>query len=252
MIGESRMLADDIYTEALTIAAKHHATDIRIGLGYTAVVLEDGRCGLGYTLHEQEHESCTAIPEAGELAGRSASELIAWIKQPDEIAAAVGLATVNALIPIPDSAVESDILQLLSTGPEDVVGMIGYFGPLVAPIKNSCKILHIFERKPIPDLGVLPDSAAADLLPQCNIAVISATTLLNRTMDDLLNYCKSAREVAILGPSTPFLPKVFKKRGVTILSGVHVLDAQRILRIVSEGGGTRKFGAAVRKLTLRV
>jgi uncharacterized protein len=246
------MLAEDIYQEALKFSAPHHATDIRIGLGYTAVVMEDGRCGLGYTLREQEHESCTAIPEAGELAGRSASELIAWIKQPDEIACAVGLAAINALLPVLAGAAEADILKLLSTQSEDVVGMIGYFGPLVAPIRKTCRTLHIFERKPIPDLGVLPDSAAAELLPQCHVVVISATTLLNRTMEDLLHHCTSAREIAILGPSTPFLPQVFKKRGVTILSGVQIVDAPRILRIVSEAGGTRKFGSAIRKLTLRI
>jgi uncharacterized protein len=246
------MLAEEIYQYALAISDQNRATDIRVGLGYTAVALEDGRSGLAYTLHEQEHESCTVIADAGTLAGRKASELISWIKQPDEIARAIGLATANALFPVPDGAVESDILDILSHGLEDTVGMIGYFGPLVGPIRKSCRALHIFERKPIPDLGVLPDSAAGEILPQCQVVVMSATTLLNRTIDELLNHCRSAREIAILGPSTPFLSEPFKKRGVTILSGVQVLDTPRILQIVSEAGGTRKFGRAVRKLTMRI
>jgi hypothetical protein len=48
------------------------ALDIRIGLGYTAVLLENGSCGLAYTLHEKEHESCGVMPDAGKLAGRKA------------------------------------------------------------------------------------------------------------------------------------------------------------------------------------
>jgi uncharacterized protein len=247
-----QMLADEIYQSALAISDQHRATDIRVGLGYTAVALEDGRCGLAYTLREQEHESCTVIADAGTLMGRKASELISWIKQPDEIACAIGLATANALFPIPDGAAQSDILEMLSPRSEDAVGMIGYFGPLVGPIRKSCRVLHIFERKPIPDLGVLPDSAAGDILPQCQVVVISATTLLNRTIDELLNHCGSAREIAILGPSTPFVSEPFKKRGVTILSGIQVLDTPRILQVVSEAGGTRKFGQAVRKLTMRI
>jgi hypothetical protein len=246
------MLNDEIYREVLAIAAEHRAAEVRIGLGYTAVALEDGRCGLAYTLHEKEYESCTVIAEAGTLAGRKASELIAWIRQPDQTACAIGLATANALICLPEGAAESDILDLLPIGSENTVGMIGYFGPLVGPIRKRARILHIFERKPIPDLGVLPDSAAGDLLPECQVVVLSATTLLNHTIDGLLDHCTAAREIAILGPSTPFLPGVLIKRGVTILSGVQVVDAPQVLRVVSEAGGTRKFGSAVRKLTLRV
>jgi uncharacterized protein len=246
------MLADEIHAEVLTIAAEHRAADIRVGLGYTAVALEDGRCGLSFTLHEQEYESCTVLADAGTLAGRNASELISWMKRPDETACAIGLATVNALIGMPKDATESDVLDLLPVEPEDAVGMIGYFGPLVDSIKKRARVLHIFERKPIPDLGVLPDSAARDLLPQCQVVVLSATTLLNHTLDGLLDLCKAAREIAVLGPSTPFLPGVFKRRGVTLLSGIHVVDGPQVLRVVSEAGGTRNFGRAVRKLNLKL
>lgn len=252
ILDENLMLNDEIYREVRQIAGEHRAEDIRIGLGYTAVTLEDGRCGLAYTLHEKEYESCTVIAEAGTLAGRKASELIAWMKQPDETACAVGLATANALIEIPQSAAEADILDLLPVGPEDAVGMIGYFGPLVGSIKKRARALHIFERKPILELDVLPDSAAGDLLPQCQIVILSATTLLNHTIDGLLDSCKAAREIAVLGPSTPFLPVSFRKWGVTILSGIQVIDAHQVLRVVSEAGGTRSFGKAIRKLTLKM
>ena len=245
------MITDEIYIDVLAIAADHRVADIRVGLGYTAVALEDGRCGLAFTLHEKEYESCTVIAEAGTLAGRNASELISWIKQPDETACAIGLATANALIDIPPAATKTDVLDLLPVGPEDAVGMIGYFGPLVSSIRGRARILNIFERKAIPELGVLPDSAAVDVLPECQIVVISATTLLNHTLDGLLELCKRAREIAILGPSTPFLPGPFIRRGVTLLSGIQVVDAPRVLRIVSEAGGTRSFGPAIRKLSLR-
>jgi hypothetical protein len=45
------------------------------------------------------------------------------------------------------------------------MGMIGYFGPLVGPVRESCHVLHIFERKPIPDLGGLHASSAGEILP---------------------------------------------------------------------------------------
>lgn len=246
------MLINEIAEHALSLADELRATDIRIGLGYTAVALEDGRCGLAYTLHEKEYESCTVIAEAGTLAGRKASELVSWMKEPDETACAVGLATANALLGVPESAAEADILDLIQIESEDRVGMIGYFGPLVTPIKKLARALHIFERKAIPDLEVLPDSAAEKLLPQCQVAIISATTLLNQTIDGLLSSCTGAREIAILGPTTPFVSEPFRKRGVTILSGVQVTNGPQVLRVVSEAGGTRSFGKAIRKLAIRI
>ncbi len=244
-------VANELVAHGLETAGTVTVADIRIGLGYTAARLEDGRCGLAYTLHEKEYESCCVIPDAGNLAGRKAADLIPWMGSPDVTACAVGLATLNALIPTPAKAVESDILDLLPVAPEDAVGMIGYFGPLVAPIKKRARALHIFERKAEPEYGILPDTAAPGLIPQCGVVVMTATSILNHTIDGLLDLAKNAREIAILGPSTPFLPEVFGPHGVTLLSGLEVADPPKILRIVSEGGGTRQFHRAVRKLSLR-
>ena len=245
------MIQDEILDCLPGLAAGHIAADIRIGLGYTAVRLEDGRCGLAYTLHEAEYESCGVIPQAGTLTGRSVSELSECLKSADTTTCAVGLASINAVIPAPAGAVESDILDMLPAGPDDSVGMVGYFGPLVGPLRKSARALHIFERRPNPEFGILPESATRDLLPACDVVILSATTLLNHTIDGLLDLCKSAREIALLGPSTPFLPEVFTRHGVTLLSGLEVVDAPQVLRVVSEGGGTRQFGRAARKLNWR-
>jgi uncharacterized protein (DUF4213/DUF364 family) len=245
------MLIDDICDLLLSPAANHSVADVRVGLGYTAVQLDDGRCGLAYTFRDELQEGCCVIKVAGTLVGQQASELAAWARSPDPLAAAVGLATLNALVPAPPSAVETGLLTLLDLAPDDVVGMVGYFGPLIEPLRTRCKVLHVFERRSSVEPGVLPESAAAGILPQCRIAILSATALVNRTLDDLLVFCRNAREVAILGPSTPLLPQVFAGRGVTLLSGVQVVDGERVLRLVSEGGGTRQLGSSVRKLTVR-
>lgn len=245
------MIIDDICDLLLSPAANHSVADVRVGLGYTAVQLDDGRCGLAYTFRDDIQEGCCVIKAAGTLVGRQASELAAWARSPDPLAAAVGLATLNALVAVPLNPVEADVLTQLEVTSNDVIGMVGYFGPLIGPLRTRGKALHAFERRPNAESGVLPESAAAEILPQCRVVILSATALLNRTLDDLLAWCRNARGVAILGPSTPLLPQVFAGRGVTLLSGVQVVDGERVLRLVSEGGGTRQLGGAVRKLTVR-
>lgn len=246
------MLANELVDRVKERAAGRMAADVRIGLGYTAVSLDDGECGLAYTLHEGEYESCCVVAEAGRVAGRPAAELVEWLKNPDVTAAAVGLAALNALVPAPETAVEADIAGILQVRAGDSVGMVGYFGPLVTPLRERAGSLRIFERKSNPALDILPDTAAGEHLPACDVVILTASSLLNRTMDRLLELCRGAREIAVLGPSTPFLPEVFRPRGVTLLSGLQVVDPARILKIVSEGGGTRQFGRAVRKLSLRL
>jgi uncharacterized protein (DUF4213/DUF364 family) len=245
------VLLDEVCDFLLPVASARSIAEVRLGLGYTAVQLDDGRCGLAYTFRDELHEGCGVISAAGTLAGRPAADLAQWAKSTDLLDSAVGLATLNALIGAPVAATDADLLAELRVTSTDVVGMVGYFGPFIGPLRSRVKALHVFERRPAGDSGVLPESAAVEILPQCGVVILTATTLLNRTLDDLLACCRSAREVAIVGPSTPLLPAVFASGGVTLLSGVQVVDGQRVLRVISEGGGTRQFGSAVRKLIVR-
>jgi uncharacterized protein (DUF4213/DUF364 family) len=241
---------DEICDRLLTSAASHRVAEVRIGLGYTAVQLDNGRCGLAFTFRQESGGDCCAVKEAGTLAGRRASELVVQAKSLDVIAAAVGLATINALI-VPPASVGGDVLDLIAVEKTDTVGMVGYFGPLVEPLRKTTKALHIIERRSGLGSSVLPEQAAGDILPRCQIVILTATSLLNRTLDGLLDHCGGAREIVLLGPSTPLLPEVFADRGVTLLLGVEVIDAVQVMRVISEGGGTRQLSHATRKIAVR-
>jgi hypothetical protein len=245
------MIVDELVEELKERARLRTARDVRIGLGYTAVRLDDGGCGLAYSFRDEVTGECSALRRAGTIAGRPAEELIQWSGELDVVAAAVGLATLNALIETPPGD-STNILDLLSLGAGDAVGMVGYFGPLVGPLRDRCRALHIFERRPLEEPGVYPDWAAPVLLPTCDVVILSATAIVNRTIDALLEHASAAREIVVLGPSAPMIPELFTKRRVTVLSGVRVVDSDRLLQIVSEGGGVRQFGNAIEKVTVRL
>ena len=96
----------------------------------------------------------------------------------------------------------------------------------------------------------MPVKEAEKLLPQCQVALLTSTAIINHTADHLLELAASCRDIVFLGASTPLAPEVFQNTSVTMLSGVIVTEPQAILQIVSEGGGMRFFKSHIDKVSL--
>ncbi len=245
------MLIDEILKATEEDLHKRIVKDVRIGLGYTAIKLDDDSCGLAATLRDEVAGCCSLLNKAGELIGRKAYQLSRLAASTDVLKSAVGLATINASI---NKDVESNTnppLKALKISKANTVGMVGYFEPLIDPIQKKSKQLYVLERKPSEEEFVYPDWGANILLPKCDVAIISGTALINKTMDHLLSLCNSRAKIAILGPSTTLSP-IFKKYGVDFLFGAKVGNQKKVLQIVSEGGGTRIFGKNVYKINRKL
>jgi hypothetical protein len=227
--------------------------DVRIGLGYTAVRLADGRTGVAYTFRDLARGGCSVFDGLRPLVGRSAADLLALLESDDAIEAGVGLACANALANRDEPGqVDGDVLGRIELRPEDDVAMVGHFGPLVEPLRERARTLTIYERVPEPTGLLRPREEAPAGLARCQVALITATSIINRTVDGLLEAARSCRQVALLGASTPLVAEAFDAGAVTLLSGVVVTAPDEVLRVVSEGGGMRQFSPHVRKVTVRV
>ncbi len=247
----SKGILHELVERVSSEAARRSVTDVRIGLGYTAVLLDSGGCGLAYSFRAEAGVTCSLLDEAGTLTGRPASELLPWLLKPNVLQSAVGLATVNALVqPEKDQLVSGDLADLLAVEPDWTVGMVGYFGPVITKLRERASRVLVFERRVSDEPDVYPDWAAFEMLPHCQAVVISATTLINHTFDVLCESARSANVLAVLGPSAPLLTEPFRRRGVTYVSGVVVRDSARVLQIVSQAGGTRNFRDAVERVNL--
>jgi uncharacterized protein (DUF4213/DUF364 family) len=67
--------------------------------------------------------------------------------------------------------------------------------------------LSILERRPQPD--DLPDSAREYILAEQAIVVLTAATLINKTMPRLLALSNGA-QIVVAGPTTPLHPLMFE------------------------------------------
>ncbi len=232
-------------------AGKARVVEVRIGLGYTAVLLDDNQLGVAYTFHDEAVGGCSVFRGIRPLANRLAADLLVLLESSDPIEAGVGLACANALANRSGTGMQAgDILERISLRPEDHVGMVGHFGPLVTTIQERAATLTVFERIDLPAGLLRPTAEAFDILPHCQVALITATSIINHTIDRLLQAASHCREIVVLGASTPLLPAAFGEKEVTLLSGVLVKDPPAVLQVVSEGGGMRQFSPFVQKVSL--
>lgn len=221
--------------------------DVRMGLSYTGVLFENNDMGISYTFREEITDCCEVMEEAGDLEYKSAWELGNLALEPNAIDSSVGMATINATVN-QNINKTGDILEYLDIKDGDSIGMVGNFKPLIERFNKDID-LHIFERNPDDD-NIYPDWAVDQFLPNEDIVIISGTTLVNKTIDHLLSISQNAREIVILGPTTTMCTSIFKKRGVTALGGTVIEDPGKALKIISQGGGTRKLNESSKKVDL--
>lgn len=227
--------------------------DVRIGLGYTAVRLESGHAGVAWT-PRSDAPCCTHFPGAGILAGCPVGELLEMLAdEKSGLARAVGLATANALLAAlpPPATSKDEIISTLNISPKDKVAMVGYFGPIVAQLRKIGCRLDIVELSSHHRDTLTPEQGR-EALAACSVAILTGTSLINGTCDDLLSGLGEPRAAVLLGPSSPLCPSIFKGTAITHVAGSRVRDADAVLRVVSEGGGTMLMKPYLDFVTVRV
>lgn len=242
-------VADNIKAELGTAAQKRLVKEVQVGLIYTAVQIDTGALGVAYTFPEARTCGGTGVP----LKGRTVAELVDGLGGKSLLASAVALAAVNALLadaPLPPATCEADVLDSLDLHRGDRVCMVGCFAPLLKPLKDLGVELKTFDQVPKP--GSRPAAEVEEHLPGSEVAIITATSLINNTLDHLLKLASPCREVVLLGSSTPLLPEAFSGTPVSNLSGIRVEEPEGVLRCIAEGQGFCVFKRYVRKVSLRL
>ena len=92
----------------------------------------------------------------------------------------------------------------------------------------EAKKVYILERCPQP--GDYPDSACDFILPECDIVIITGSSLINKTLPHLLTLCENAYTV-LTGPSVPLCPGL-KDFGIDRLAGFAATDVQGLTAAV--------------------
>lgn len=247
------MITDNLIEVVKEEAEGKRIKDVRVGIGYTAVLLDDNKCGLAYTFRNELGCCCSVFSKGGIVKGQECSDVIQWAKADNLVQAAIGVATINALLQKNIGNYNCDnVFEVLDIGCDDTLGVIGDFGPLVNGKGKKAKKMYVFERRDIEGENYYSDDSINEHLPKCDIVVITSTSIINKTFDEIIKYCNKARQVAMVGPTTPLCPSVFNKYKIDIIAGALVSKPSKLLDIVSQGGGTKNFGNSVEQIYINL
>jgi uncharacterized protein (DUF4213/DUF364 family) len=234
----------NLFDELLTTLPNGEVWDIRVGAFWTAVVVEvEGRqrCGLASTVRDDDnhhHGGGPAVRDAGLFLDRGARELAELARSYHPMEAAIGLATVNALLPMQEEQwVDLNAGEVIARhGAGKEVALVGHF-PFIPRLQERVGALWVLEKNPSGE--DLPADAACDVIPRADVVAITGTTMINHTFEGLMALCRPGALVLVLGPSTPLSPLLFD-HGVHILSGSVVEDVESVLWAVSQGANFRQ------------
>ena len=217
---------------------------LRVGLFWTGVY--GARMGIAST---QNNATCCCAQEVtgvGTLHEKTVHELTPLLRSAHPVEASLGMAALNALIPVNASSVDLNARDLLvERGRGKNVATIGHF-PFTDLLRGIAAQTWVLELNPTP--GDIPAERAPKLLPRADVIGLTASTLLNGTFENLAKFFPAHALVVMLGPSTPLSPVLFDY-GVNVLGGSVVDDPLTVLHYIEQGTSLHKI-PGLRRVTI--
>ncbi|MGE3773844.1 MAG: DUF364 domain-containing protein [Gammaproteobacteria bacterium] len=241
---------------ALPPVAEVHVPDARPAAHRDAefglVALADGSAGFYYAWLGATQAGMAARYAAETFAGTSPLALARRLARDDDAERSLALAAIGALTIhlhrragyVPPATADSMAGVACTRGGH--LGMIGNFPPLVRRARAAGMRVTVVERKTHmlceeDGLSITLDPTA---LAPCSEIIATGATLINGSLDGMLEYCRHARRVVLLGPTAGVLPQVLFGHGITAVGGLEILDAPRALARLRAG---EKLGDAARR-----
>jgi len=242
-----------------------------IGLFFTGVKLNNGIAGACATPIKTIPEavccpsSAMAMPFPGKHKGRPAFDLAREALGDNGIRRAVGIAAMNALAdtcwrrrPHPETELRLgiDAFDATEIRTGDRVVVVGAFVPFLRELKRRRQPYLVLEQDPATlkadELPFFrPAEQAATVVPEADVLLITGTTLINDTLEELLALARPTVRVTMVGPTVSLLPDAFLRRGADILGTVRITDPDAFLDILAEGGSGYHFlGRTAQKVVL--
>lgn len=239
-------------------------SDVRAGIYLTALRLSDNSCGVASTMANSHHECTKEKRDFGDytplkIKGQKVAGLLEEDKESGVIST-LRIAALNAIssgiIREPDYTIlhDTDPIDLIKPEPGKTVTLVGAFQSYIKRIEESgarLRVLELDEKALVSgqEKYYVPANEYMKVIPDSEIIIITGMTLVNNTIDNLLEYVPRSAEVIVTGPSGSIVPDILFKYNVKIIGATRITDPDLLFEIAGEwGAGYHLFRYCAEKI----
>ncbi|MCK9466460.1 MAG: DUF364 domain-containing protein [Thiopseudomonas sp.] len=221
-------------------------TDLVVGVHWVLAQSQYGygRAATAYGWSEQRARGNT-VEGAGTLVGRRIRDLAHLYDSESWTARAVALAALSSALPAPDLAKSEDvsaqdyICRFSRQNPNALIAVIGHFR-FVEPLREEGVKLSVFELSHRCNEGDIAHTEMSKILPKADLLVMTASTLITHSCEEVLSYCGGQCQSLLVGPTAP-IHRSLAKFGINAVCSSVVGSVEETRRVLIEGGGHRQF-----------
>jgi uncharacterized protein (DUF4213/DUF364 family) len=151
---------------------------------------------------------------------------------------------------------DKDPIQFVDLTSGKTITVVGAFHSYIRKISETRNKLNVLEMNE-EALGqenrkfFVPAIEFKTILPASDIVIITGQTLVNRTIDELLEAIVPGTQVIVTGPSSSILPDILFENKVSIIGAARITKPEILFDIVSEGGtGYHLFEYCAQKICI--
>lgn len=253
--AELQKMIEDLVTEVLRAVDLESLRISQISKGYffTGTMLNDGSCGLCYSLFNQDSlQSCAYIQKMNSSENLDLSKILGFAKNmKKDLDRVIGISCLNAISQHILKAESNRYRILFNSDPIDhitfektdrvvMIGNIrGFLPKLQALVEDVAVIDDRLQDVELPSFKRL--ETTQEQLKKATIVYITGSAIANNTLEPILTWIENAREIVVVGPSAGMVPDPLFTRGVTILSSMQAIEPKEVLRVIEAGEGTPSF-----------
>ncbi len=241
-------------------------TDVIIGAHLTAVKLSDNSCGVASTMTEN-HFHCVKKNRDFEdftptkIRGQRIIDLFETSKK-SNIIDTLRIAVLNAISSriITNSKYRildnTDPIELIDLSTNKTVTIVGAFHSYIQKIAETSSKLYVLELNEDSLKGdqkqyYVPANEYNRVIPMSDVVIITGLTLVNSTIDGLLQAISPQTQVIVTGPSSSLIPDILFENKVNIIGATRITNPDMLFTIVSEGGtGFHLFRYCAQKICI--
>lgn len=240
-----------------------------VGIFFTGVKLSTGHGGMCATPIKAIPQavccpsSAKEMPFSGKMKGRSVEWILEKLDSPSVLLKTIAIATLNALSSIEyekglyNIDHETDSFDTVELTKDSVVVVVGALVPIIRKALKAECTLYILEKDKATLKGKeLDHFVEADryreVVPKATHLIITGTTLINDTLNGLLEVASEDADIIVTGPTSSMIPDILFKHKVNKLGGDIVRDPDECLDILAEAGsGYHLFGKSTEKILIQ-